>query len=409
MRRMNSMLSGHHGASSRTAPMYFSIVSMVAGSRQLSGRCTMRDGMRKSSRSPSASSAAISAASAACWSSTLPSKCSWSERMPGTMSITPGSVSRLQLGHQRVDADAQLDVEHDRRHIRRGCCGRPAGDRRCAGACPAAGISARIGRQVGDVARGRWARRANRSSGAAAAVCRVLGADGHEAQPVVGRQLPDLPAIRRDHRERADEAAQRGPVGAEDDRHVAGKVDRADGIGIVVDVRRVQPGLAAVLARPFAAWGRRAARRCGCSCSGPATRPRRIRRYRPAVKKSGAPCGPYSTRSVQRASDFGQGQLCRFGRPVLPRRDAACRPPAAAAPHARRTGPARRCCGCPDRPRCPARPRTEYSRAPRRPLPGPWPASARPRHRSAPCRVRPARRRASRRNPRRSGRCGQAR
>jgi hypothetical protein len=65
MRRMNSMLSGHHGASSRTAPMYFWIVSMVAGSRQLSGRWTMREGIVKSSRSPRRSSASISAARAA--------------------------------------------------------------------------------------------------------------------------------------------------------------------------------------------------------------------------------------------------------------------------------------------------------------------------------------------------------
>ena len=39
-------------------------------------------------------------------------------------------------------------------------------------------------------------------------------------------------------------------VGAEDHRHVAGEVDRADGIGVVVDVARMQPRLAAILARP---------------------------------------------------------------------------------------------------------------------------------------------------------------
>ena len=44
MRRMNSMLLGHHGASGRTPCMYLSIARRVAGSSQERGRCTMRDG-----------------------------------------------------------------------------------------------------------------------------------------------------------------------------------------------------------------------------------------------------------------------------------------------------------------------------------------------------------------------------
>ena len=38
-----------------------------------------------------------------------------------------------------------------------------------------------------------------------------------------------------------------------------------------MDVRRVQPGLAAVVARPLAASGRSGARRCGSSCGAPST------------------------------------------------------------------------------------------------------------------------------------------
>ena len=49
MRRMNSMLLGHHGASARTDCMYLSIASCVASSFQDSGRCTMRDGTSMSS------------------------------------------------------------------------------------------------------------------------------------------------------------------------------------------------------------------------------------------------------------------------------------------------------------------------------------------------------------------------
>ena len=51
MRRMNSMLLGHHGASGRTDCMYLRMASCVAGSSQESGRCTMREGTTMSSRS----------------------------------------------------------------------------------------------------------------------------------------------------------------------------------------------------------------------------------------------------------------------------------------------------------------------------------------------------------------------
>jgi hypothetical protein len=40
-------------------------------------------------------------------------------------------------------------------------------------------------------------------------------------------------------------------LGAENHRHVAGEIDGADCISVVVDVRRMQPGLAAVVARPL--------------------------------------------------------------------------------------------------------------------------------------------------------------
>ena len=50
---------------------------------------------------------------------------------------------------------------------------------------------------------------------------------------------------------RADEAAEARAVRPEDHRHVAGEIDRADGVGVVVDVGRMQPGLAAIAARPL--------------------------------------------------------------------------------------------------------------------------------------------------------------
>ena len=79
----------------------------------------------------------------------------------------------------------------------------------------------------------------------------VVVADRMQPHPVTGAQLTELPPVGRRHRRRADEAAETRAVGAEHDRHVAGEVDRADRVHVVVDVRRVEPGLAAVGPRPL--------------------------------------------------------------------------------------------------------------------------------------------------------------
>ena len=90
-----------------------------------------------------------------------------------------------------------------------------------------------------------------------------------EPHGVAGPQLAHLPQLGARHDRRADEAAQARPVGAEDDRHVAGEVDRCRSRrrcrGCWTDAGR----LAAVGARPLRAWGRSGARRCGRSCSAP--------------------------------------------------------------------------------------------------------------------------------------------
>ena len=66
-----------------------------------------------------------------------------------------------------------------------------------------------------------------------------------------GRKLPHFPELRLHHAGGADEAAEARAIRAEDDRHVAGEIDRADGVGVVVDVRRMQAGLAAVAPGPI--------------------------------------------------------------------------------------------------------------------------------------------------------------
>ena len=71
-----------------------------------------------------------------------------------------------------------------------------------------------------------------------------------EADLVAGRNWPIFHSSACDDGGRADEAAEARAVGAEDHRHVAGEIDGADGVGVVVDVGRMQSGFAAVAARP---------------------------------------------------------------------------------------------------------------------------------------------------------------
>ena len=66
---------------------------------------------------------------------------------------------------------------------------------------------------------------------------RIGGArDGRKAQTVAGLQLTELPKILVRRHGRADEAAQTRSVRPQQDRHVAGEIDRADGVGVVVDI-----------------------------------------------------------------------------------------------------------------------------------------------------------------------------
>ena len=79
----------------------------------------------------------------------------------------------------------------------------------------------------------------------------VLGGEGAETDFVPGLELAHLPELGLGDGGGADKAAAARAVGAEDDRHIAGEVDRADGVGVVVDVRRMQTGLAAVAPGPL--------------------------------------------------------------------------------------------------------------------------------------------------------------
>ncbi len=75
--------------------------------------------------------------------------------------------------------------------------------------------------------------------------------DRHEGDAVTGPELAEFPQLRIDHHDRADETTETRSVGAEDDRHVTGEIHRADRVGVVVQVGRMESRLATVGARPF--------------------------------------------------------------------------------------------------------------------------------------------------------------
>ena len=75
---------------------------------------------------------------------------------------------------------------------------------------------------------------------------RMRLSDRAESDGVAGLELAHFPKVGVDDGGGADEPAEARAVGAEDDGEVAGEVDGADGVGVVVDVGRVQAGLAAV-------------------------------------------------------------------------------------------------------------------------------------------------------------------
>ena len=74
---------------------------------------------------------------------------------------------------------------------------------------------------------------------------------GNKAHLIPRFQLPHRVQIGLDDGDRADKPAQAWAIRAEDHRHIPGKVHRADSIGIVVDVRRMQSRFAAALAHPL--------------------------------------------------------------------------------------------------------------------------------------------------------------
>ena len=261
MRRMNSRLLGHHGASARTdalvaldrelglgvVPREREMHDRATGSR--SGRAAATRLPRRRRSSSSASSEMIRGRSgpAASGYPARARRCRRSARpsMPGAARARGrggrgrGRWARTRRG--RAASPARRIVSAGRVAI-----GRVDVQHR-------ASVGAVRERAAGRVAIGRRRRRASAMSRSCALRRAERVGVGDRAQPdaIAGAQLAELPAVGRGDRRRAHEAAQARAVGAEDDRHVAGEVDRADRVLVVVDVRRVQPGFAAVGSRPL--------------------------------------------------------------------------------------------------------------------------------------------------------------
>src|SRR4029077_17951169 len=71
-----------------------------------------------------------------------------------------------------------------------------------------------------------------------------------ESHQVARLELPHLPDFRFDDGCWTNESAETGPIRPKNHRHVAGEVHRANRVSIVVDIRRMQPGLSSVFPCP---------------------------------------------------------------------------------------------------------------------------------------------------------------
>ena len=163
-----------------------------------------------------------------------------------------GKLVALEPLHERVRAEAQREVEHERAVFDQQIL--------VARAAVAHFDPVLRGREVKHDRRRDLRRRGEGGGGLEAGRLRIRGkrvfnagilralhfhrlrvGERDEAHGVAGLELAHLPELGLHDGHRADETAEARPVRAEDDRHVAGEIDRADGVGVVVDVRGVQP------------------------------------------------------------------------------------------------------------------------------------------------------------------------
>ncbi len=167
-----------------------------------------------------------------------------------------GRSNLLELHHERMYPQAQSQVEYD---------GAVLDEHVSIALASVEGLGARLMRVEGREDRVRVAQ----SRGAASRPCRGTVGPGDtrilrafrfsrtrfmhalKLQSVAGSELPELPEVCGDDDEWADEAAERGAIGTQDDGHIARKVDCPHGVSVIVNVGWVQPRFAPVAPGPL--------------------------------------------------------------------------------------------------------------------------------------------------------------
>ena len=238
------------------------------------------------------------------------SSCTSSDRTPGG-DVDDGVVARGRpasgrgrgpgpAGRGRAPSapySTSTKASPDRRTVRAGpVAGRRPGGRARRRRRRAGAVSGRLGAAAPAASRRPCGVRRRRSD--VGPVGRRAGTNAH----LVARgELAQLPPLGRHHGGRAGEAAEAGPVGAEQHRRVAGEVDGAEGVAGVVDVRRVQARPRRRRAGPSAGRGpsRRTPVRAQCDLHPPLAAKKASTSA--AVKKSGAACGPFEHADAPRA------------------------------------------------------------------------------------------------------------
>ncbi len=165
----------------------------------------------------------------------------------------PSKFPILDRQHQRVDAESQFEVEDERAVFDEeiAVALSPVDDER---SVVGSGYLTEHGVVRTGIADERSLDGAQCLDARRLVCLRLIGdarIEPDEFHPVSGAELTHLPVLGLDDRHWADEAAEARAVGTEDHRHVAGEIDRADRIGVVVDVGWVKTRFAAIGPRPF--------------------------------------------------------------------------------------------------------------------------------------------------------------
>src|SRR5258706_12792491 len=79
----------------------------------------------------------------------------------------------------------------------------------------------------------------------------AIAHNGLEAHFIARLKLSELPHFIAPQDGGTDKSTETRPVGSKDDRHVSGEIDRADGVGVVVNIRRMKARLSSIVALPF--------------------------------------------------------------------------------------------------------------------------------------------------------------